>query len=556
MGQTGPDDAERADPVRPAPEPVRDWERLQHTLTEYLERQPRLAVGALAVTGLYTDLPASIPVSGHRILTGRSVADIVTPTDRPALIDCWVAAHASGLSDIVVRLTNGIATRITLLDAHEPHGCYLLLMDVPDGAVPTPEAIATAPVVPPRYTVVYRDELARILHPDERLSRMLGVTAEQYVMVPGGQLVHPDDYARGVDLWTEILANPGAAQRWRGRYRCGDGSYLWLETTNHNELAEHGYVRVEMIDISAEMRMHESLQARERLLDRLTESFPLGMMQIDADGRVAVMNGQARRMLGRDVTGIADVITQVTPDDRSAFDAMVGPVMSEGTDGHVEVEMVDPRHHGQRFRRFEFRPLLEDGMVVAVVTSVTDITEVTLLNRELLTVATRDPLTGCHNRAAILSVLSRALVHAIPDNVGTGVVFIDLDGFKLINDRHGHACGDVVLETVAARLRRATREQDTIGRIGGDEFLAVLPGLASPQQALQIATRLAAAIPAPIRVGDIEVTVGQSTGVAWATNDAVTDEQLIAAADRAMYTAKRQGLHEPQLVVLDEPTDS
>jgi diguanylate cyclase (GGDEF)-like protein len=146
-------------------------------------------------------------------------------------------------------------------------------------------------------------------------------------------------------------------------------------------------------------------------------------------------------------------------------------------------------------------------------------------------------LTGVLNRSSIIAALQGAL-----DQAGAvGVAFIDLDGFKGVNDRRGHAAGDAVLVEVAQRLQAQVRAEDSVGRLGGDEFLVVCPG-ADASDVHELARRLDAALAAPIDHADGPLDGRASIGVACsaAAGLARDAESLVAAADASMYELKRQ----------------
>jgi diguanylate cyclase (GGDEF)-like protein/PAS domain S-box-containing protein len=151
--------------------------------------------------------------------------------------------------------------------------------------------------------------------------------------------------------------------------------------------------------------------------------------------------------------------------------------------------------------------------------------------------ALHDPLTGLANRTLTLDRLEHVLAGATRRSSTVGVLFLDLDGFKNINDSHGHAAGDRVLVVVARRLLEHTRHSDTVGRVGGDEFVVVAEDPPSGSRLEQYAERLREAVTAPIRVGVDDVSVGCSLGVVTVRGemDAV---ELLAAADRRMYEDK------------------
>jgi diguanylate cyclase (GGDEF)-like protein len=156
--------------------------------------------------------------------------------------------------------------------------------------------------------------------------------------------------------------------------------------------------------------------------------------------------------------------------------------------------------------------------------------------------ATHDPLTGLLNRAALEAGLDDALADLAGGGPDVAVLFVDLDGFKAVNDSFGHGVGDDVLRAVAARLRRATRQTDRIARFGGDEFIVVLD-LARPTDGSPVehtAERILRAMDDPIRVGSHVLRIGASVGIAGCTAGE-TRKQVLHRADHAMYIAKQAG---------------
>lgn len=156
---------------------------------------------------------------------------------------------------------------------------------------------------------------------------------------------------------------------------------------------------------------------------------------------------------------------------------------------------------------------------------------------ELAHRATHDSLTGLLNRAGILPRLDR-----LPAHPASALLVVDLDGFKSVNDTHGHAAGDEVLVAVAERLARAVRDGDDVARLGGDEFVVVLPSVGDPEGrdvVERVVRRLEAELSAPVPIDGCPVGVGASVGVAW-TSETTGSRRLLAAADQAMYRTKAQ----------------
>ena len=155
--------------------------------------------------------------------------------------------------------------------------------------------------------------------------------------------------------------------------------------------------------------------------------------------------------------------------------------------------------------------------------------------------AATDALTGLSNRAHFIRTLDTATAHAHRHCHGFALAFIDLDGFKTINDSKGHAAGDEVLMTVAVRMKGVARGNDHLCRLGGDEFVILLDGIVAEDQGVIAAARYAAAIEAPITLksGDV-VMVGASLGLALCPADGRTPSALVEAADQRMYAAKTE----------------
>ena len=155
--------------------------------------------------------------------------------------------------------------------------------------------------------------------------------------------------------------------------------------------------------------------------------------------------------------------------------------------------------------------------------------------------AHHDALTGLGNRLLFHAQLNDALMNRQRNGGNLAVLFIDLDGFKNINDSLGHGTGDAVLKDLAGRLRNTVREGDKIGRLGGDEFAIILFGKEQPKEATALAARLISVIGAPFGINNQSLVVGASIGIAFADGDHQDSAQLLRAADLAMYRAKADG---------------
>lgn len=159
----------------------------------------------------------------------------------------------------------------------------------------------------------------------------------------------------------------------------------------------------------------------------------------------------------------------------------------------------------------------------------------------LTDLAYTDILTGLPNRALLLDRLRDAIVEARSDDAGLAVLMADLDGLKRANDTYGHQAGDAVLQVTAQRFLECIRERDTLARLGGDEFCVVLPRVRDVRDAATIAARLVEAARQPIAINGRTICVGVSVGLALFPDNGATSDELIGAADAALYAAKRCG---------------
>jgi diguanylate cyclase (GGDEF)-like protein/PAS domain S-box-containing protein len=187
-----------------------------------------------------------------------------------------------------------------------------------------------------------------------------------------------------------------------------------------------------------------------------------------------------------------------------------------------------------------------DGAPAWYAVSAQDITERRRAEQELreLTAtlteqAIRDPLTGLANRALFEERLRAALSRDARGGGATGVLFLDLDGFKDVNDRYGHAVGDAVLRVVADRLRSAVRPADTVARLGGDEFVVLVDGATDAGMATLV-ERLTGAVEEPLHLRGVDLQVGVSVGQALTNEGAADPAGLVSRADAEMYEAKRR----------------
>jgi diguanylate cyclase (GGDEF)-like protein/PAS domain S-box-containing protein len=513
---------------------------LEQTLRSLLAVYPQAAVGAMTSAGIYVPMPESVGLGEHQVLEGRSGLDLIGTEDREAVLENWDRALNFGASRCTIHPEGYDEVILYALDLRERHGVVFTLLASSD-PLAAAEPIESEPVVQrPRFATIHKNELSFLVHVDEAIRQILGWNAEEMLGHRSLEFVHPDDHALAIDNWMQMLARPGPARRVRQRLQTKEGGWVWFEVTNHNLLADprHEVVICEMVDITEEMAAHEDLRAREQLLDRLAETVPVGLMQVDSAMQIVYTNDRLHEILGAPRAETASQqLANVEPAGRLLIEEAFAGLLGEGIDAEVEVAVTGRPDGGVGHCQVSLRALThEGGEVSGAIACLVDVSDSIAMREELRTRATHDELTGCLNRAAITRALQQSIDDSEPGDQ-RALLFIDLDGFKEVNDEHGHAAGDELLRAVAGHLRASVRAGDLVGRLGGDEFLVLCPDMDEPT-ARRLADRLAVSAAAGAVAHAAEVRA--SVGVSWSRGSGVNPETLLARADRAMYDVKRE----------------
>ena len=276
------------------------------------------------------------------------------------------------------------------------------------------------------------------------------------------------------------------------------------------------------------------------------DALPFGVAVLDRGGTLTTWNHELASMLPSPPSrgGTHDLSILVREVHRIVADP-------QDFDARLKVALEPPESDSERDRpNAEFEVALRDGGALAVSTSgfgdddegvvicFRDATGELRARRELEHRAMHDQLTGLPNRELLMDRLTVALARLGRQGTAVGVLFIDLDGFKEVNDVHGHDVGDELLISVAARLRREVRDGDTVARFGGDEFVVLCEDLVRIDAAEPLARRLADAVAQPVSTGEQLLAVRASIGVVVEQNPATSAEALVKKADAEMYRVK------------------
>ncbi len=313
---------------------------------------------------------------------------------------------------------------------------------------------------------------------------------------------------------------------------------------------EEEKVRVEMVNkalVAESLDRRKAERAELLALQRLKlhlDRTPLGVIEWDVDFKVATWNPAAEAIFGHAgaaVIGESGYFLVKGTKDGELLAAMWTELMQSRQS--TRVTMTNTTKRGEEISTEWYNtPLVDDNnSVIGVATLVQDITERLNTERTIHYMAHHDALTGLPNRRLMQDRLNQAILAARRQQHHVGLLFIDQDRFKLVNDTLGHETGDYVLRDISKRLAKVVREGDTVSREGGDEFVIVLPNLDKPEASQIVANKILAELAKPIEVSGHELTVTASIGISHYPNDATDIQHLLKHADSAMYQAKDAG---------------
>ncbi len=304
-----------------------------------------------------------------------------------------------------------------------------------------------------------------------------------------------------------------------------------------------GKTRQSELAVTGRDRAASDVRAALSLLTATLDSTADGILVVDTEGKIAQFNARFAEMwhipegilAGRD----DDSALQVAVEQLRYPEAFMSKVQELYAHPDAESDDILTFKDGRVFERHSL-PQKIDGAVVGRVWSFRDVTDHHRLLAELEHQAFHDGLTGLANRSLLRNRLDHALVRSQRTHIPVGVLFCDMDGFKMVNDTLGHDVGDLILVEVGSRIDSCLRHDDTVARLGGDEFAIILDGT-SPDDAVQAAHRVLSALREPFNLNGHEIDIRASIGVAVSTGVSAEADALLCEADIAMYAAKSSG---------------
>ena len=346
----------------------------------------------------------------------------------------------------------------------------------------------------------------------------------------------------------------GAFLNFENRYLGADGTPIWAAlnfTLMQDRPGASRYLMMVMKDITTRKQTEISLHESERFAQATIDALGTHICVVDAGGTILAVN-QAWRGFGRIIGAGAESVAvgenylricDQACGESAPTAARVGQgirAVLAGGMAEFELEYSCGTPDEQYWLLLKVTRFPDDGPLRVVITHL-DITERERVAARLLHLAYHDALTGLPIRLLLEDSLNLAVGDAERHGRVVAVLFLDVDRFKLINDTLGHAAGDQLLREVAWRLARCLRSGDTIGRVGGDEFVIILADLQSGDDSAQVAQKLMAALEQPMQLDGIETFITISIGIALYPRDGAGSESLLKNADSAMYTAKDAG---------------
>jgi len=396
------------------------------------------------------------------------------------------------------------------------------------------------------------DHSGRVTYANREAEQLLGVpvvrAAGRTLADLGWTVVSCEDGPVGpAERFLAETVRTGATYRdlvWHARGPGGRDMVLSanLAPLRHGDRAPTGAV-LSLTDVSARRQAEDALRAQEELYRLVADNMSEFVALIGQNGRFAFVSPSCERMLGYAPAELAALrpLSICHPDDVAHVITQVREAVREGRPVGCTLRL--RRRGGEPvWAETLLQPVRDaSGRVVRIQTSSRDITERVAMERELTRQAGHDSLTGMPNRALFLERLRHALDRGDGRTAGLGILYLDLDRFKVLNDSLGHRTGDLLLQEVARRLQAAVRPGDTVARLGGDEFAVLIEGLRGAGSAIRSARRIQQALRQSFALEGRQVFATASIGVVLAESGATEPQSVLRQADLAMYRAKRQG---------------
>jgi diguanylate cyclase (GGDEF)-like protein/PAS domain S-box-containing protein len=393
------------------------------------------------------------------------------------------------------------------------------------------------------------DADGRIIEANEAICKMHGYTRDGLIGLHIPDIEADETPQQAAEHMRNMVKN--GYVRFEARHKRRDQSVFYVDASvlHVPEQGDRFYAFIR--DITAQKLSQERLQVAANVFEHARE----GILVTDANARIIEVNEAFTRITGYSRGEVLGQNPSLLRSGRHTADFYAAMWNLLSAQGHWSGEIWNRRKSGDVYPELMTISAVLDaqGRIKQYVGLFSDITKVKEHESRLDQIAHYDPLTNLPNRLLLADRLQQAMMHAQRRARMVAIIYVDLDGFKAINDAHGHDAGDSMLIHVAARMKHALRDGDTLSRIGGDEFVAVLNDLDNSADSIALLSRLLEAASEPLKHASKQVQVTASIGATFYPQAQDIDaDQLLRQADHAMYQAKIAGKNRYHLFDADK----
>lgn len=362
-------------------------------------------------------------------------------------------------------------------------------------------------------------------------------------------LVHPEDFPGALASIERHLSGQSGKHEAEIRCRTKDGQWLWVLTRGRVvERAEDGSPLI-MSGTHTDITERKKFELAQLEATSVFEHSYEAIMVANAEGLISKVNPAFTRITGYQEAAVIGRSPKLLASGR--HDAQFFHDFWDALKQHDfwQGEIWNRRKNGELFVALQSISVARDqnGQVQRYISTFSDISQLKAHEVELDRAANYDSLTALPNRRLLSDRLAQSLARSCRTGKLSAVCFLDLDGFKTMNDRYGHSAGDQLLLGVSEHLKHVLRADDTLARLGGDEFVVLFTDISSPEECTQVLDRLLLAVRKPVNVDGFRISISASIGVSLYPADNADPDTLLRHADQAMYLAKQAGKDRYQL---------
>lgn len=355
--------------------------------------------------------------------------------------------------------------------------------------------------------------------------------------------IHPDDAAQVMSEVQAYFEGRSATYAIEHRLRCKNGKWKWILDRGKVVSRDAAGKPLRMIGTHTDIDIKKQAEEASRLSNTVFNTVDEAIVVTDADNHIIMVNPSFTRVTGytfEDVSGKNPSMLASGRHGKAFYHELWDKLVSEG--GWCG-EIWNRRKNGEAYVEWASIKQVTDahGKPTHYVAAFSDITVRKANEENIRHQAQYDALTDLPNRVLLFDRLQQALAQAKRDRARLALMYVDLDRFKQINDSLGHAIGDLVLQQAAERMQDCVREVDTVARIGGDEFVVLLPIIENDEDAIVVAEKIRQVLCQPFEVSGQSLQLSSSIGIAIYPDHGTSEDEITGNADIAMYIAKEAG---------------